>query len=129
MSTRTVPADEWPSFLTRFGRAHRAWLTTVERSAPGGRLQVEARWRPLDTVVTREVPGRPMAIELRFQDALEPMAVVVQRPCAVRVNETPEGAERGIDIEDAEGVCTRVRFRATALPEALDGVAPGELEQ
>ena len=90
---------------------------------------MEARWRPLDTVVAREVPGRPMAIELRFQDALEPMAVVVRRPCAVRVTETPEGAERGIDIEDAEGVCTRVRFRATALPEALDGVAPGELGQ
>ena len=127
MSTKTVPVAEWPPFLARFGRAHRAWLTTVERSAPGGRLHVQARWRPLEAVVAREVPGRPVAIELRFQDALEPTAVVVRHPCAVRVNETPEGAERGLDIDEAKGACTRVRFRATALPETLDGVAPGEL--
>ena len=57
MSTRTVPADEWPSFLTRFGRAHRAWLTTVERSAPAGGLQDGVAPGELEPVTSGRPPG------------------------------------------------------------------------
>ena len=34
--------------------------------------------------------------------------------------------ELGLDLDHARGV-TRLRFRAAALPEELDGVAPSEL--
>ena len=37
------------------------------------------------------------------------------------------GAARGLEIQDESGECTRIRFRAAPLPEALDGIAPGEL--
>jgi hypothetical protein len=43
------------------------------------------------------------------------------------MRQTDDGADRGLEIVDDAGVCTRVRFRAAAIPEMLDGVAPGEL--
>ncbi len=127
MTMRTIPARDWQSFLVRFGRAHRAWLTTVERLAAGQPSHVEAASRPLDTITPIGAPDGHLAIEVRFQDAAEPVTMLVRRPTALRVEETADGAERGLDIEDADRGCTRVRFRATALPETLDGMAPGEL--
>jgi hypothetical protein len=35
------------------------------------------------------------------------------------------GARCGLEIESAHAL-TRLRFRVAALPEALDGIAPGE---
>ena len=124
---RTIPYTDWHSFLARFSRVHRAWLTKVERLAAGRPSHVEAPSRPLDTVAAIGAPGGHLAIEVRFQDAAEPVTVLVRRPTALRVEETADGAERGLDIEDSDGGCTRIRFRATALPETLDGMAPGEL--
>jgi hypothetical protein len=45
--------------------------------------------------------------------------VLVPEPCALRTDES------GLDIESPQGV-TRLRFRVSAPPEALDGLAPGE---
>jgi hypothetical protein len=44
----------------------------------------------------------------------------------VRV-QTDDGAERALEVETADGGFIRLAFRATALPEQLDGVAAGEL--
>jgi hypothetical protein len=41
------------------------------------------------------------------------------------VEETPEGAEVALEIQSQDEGTTLVRFRATALPETLDGVGPG----
>jgi hypothetical protein len=45
----------------------------------------------------------------------------------VRVQEANDGAEWALEIDTAEGAFMRIAFRATALPEQLDGIAPGEL--
>jgi hypothetical protein len=126
MTTRTVPNHQWESFLAEFGRAHRAWLTTVETLTQDRVPRVDAMSRPLDAVVTSQDQGQLM-IEIRFQDAEKPGMIRVPHPRALRVEVTPEGGERGIEIDDADGVCTRVRFRTGALPETLDGLAPGEM--
>jgi hypothetical protein len=128
MTTRSVPAPQWESFLAGFGRAHRAWLTTVETAAQDRVPRVDARWRPLDAVVTIQDRGQLTAIEVYFQDDEMPTMIHVSNPRALRVEETPEGGERGIEIDDQDGVCTRIRFRTSPLPEALDGLTPGELE-
>jgi hypothetical protein len=43
------------------------------------------------------------------------------------VDETAEGTVRGVEIQDEHGECIRIQFGAAPVPEALDGIAPGEL--
>ena len=121
-----VPRNEWPDFLDTFSRQHRAWLTTVER--PAGEINATgADPRPLAAVTSERDGHHVSAIEIAFAGDSHRGLVRVENPIAVRLRTTDEGADRGLEIVDAEGVCTRVRFRAAARPEMLDGVAPGEL--
>jgi hypothetical protein len=84
--------------------------------------------RPLRSVIPEISARRVVGIEIRFQEdphAREPIRI--DAPIRLRVDETAEGAARGLEIQDDSGECTRIRFRAAPLPEALDGIAPGEL--
>jgi hypothetical protein len=53
--------------------------------------------------------------------------IQIDAPASLRVDETADGVARGLEIVDDDGECTRIRFRAAALPETLDGIAPGEV--
>ena len=128
MSVREIPMDQWSEFLDQCSRGHRAWLATVDRVQPDSISHTEAIERPLGAVVPRISARRVAGIEIRFQQyshADEP--ILIERPTSVRVDETAGGTARSLEITDEEGECTRVRFRATPLPEMLDGIAPGEL--
>jgi hypothetical protein len=46
----------------------------------------------------------------------------------LRVQEADDGAEWALEVDTADGAFIRMAFRATALPEQLDGIAPGEIE-
>ena len=52
-------------------------------------------------------------------------ARIIPAPVAIRAHETPAGTTRAVKIVDAEGSCTRIRFRAAPPSEVLDGIAPG----
>jgi hypothetical protein len=125
MQMRNVPRHQWPQFLEGFSRRHRAWLATVEQIGEtiGRAGAAEA---PLASVTaTREGPGIA-AIEIAFAgDGHVPLTI--ENPATIRVRETGDGAESGLDIVDDEGVCTRVGFRVAATPQMLDGGPPGEV--
>jgi len=117
-----ISRERRPEFLDAFSRWHRAWVTTMEPSVRG------ADARPLRAVEPVRARGVVSAIEISFADDSAGDTVRVVRPSAVRLLQTAEGAEKGIEITDGEGVCTRVGFRTTPAPsDMLDGVAPGEL--
>jgi hypothetical protein len=61
------------------------------------------------------------------QDASSQQVVHVRAPVALSVDETAAGAIRELEIVGEDGERVRVRFRATQLPEMLDGIAPGEV--
>jgi hypothetical protein len=125
---RDIPESEWPEFLTQFSGGHRAWLATVDRREAGGRDDVAAIERPLGSVLPEISDRRVIGIEIRFQE--DPQArdsIRIEGPVRLRVDETADGTARGLEIQDESGECTRIRFRAWPLPEALDGIAPGEL--
>jgi hypothetical protein len=127
MSVREIPRAEWSRFLDQFGRQHRAWLASIDQCAPGAPFH-SARQRPLDSLTADIADGHVVGIRIRFRedsDAMEPLRI--DAPTSLRVDETDEGIARTLEIDDARGQCTRIQFRAAALPEALDGVAPGEL--
>lgn len=111
MSVREIPTREWPAFLDRLAREHRAWLATAER---GGR--VEAREQPLESISAGE------NIEIHLGSKV----IHVDEPQALRVEETAAGATQAVQIDDATGRRLTLRFRVAAAPGALDGLAPGE---
>ncbi|HYT77389.1 MAG TPA: hypothetical protein VEL79_21715 [Vicinamibacterales bacterium] len=122
MPAKDIPREHWAEFLDTFSRQHRAWLTTIEPSVRG----VEAR--PLRAVEPVREGGVLSAIEIVFAGDASGDTVRVERPIALRLRQTPEGADQAIEITDDEGFCTRVGFRTTSAPsDMLDGIAPGEL--
>jgi hypothetical protein len=111
MNMREIPSREWPAFLDKLGREHRAWLATVDRSG-----LVEAREQPLVSISTGD------GIDIRIGEK----AIHVDEPQAVRVEETAEGATQALQIDDATGRRLTLRFRVAVAPGALDGLAPAE---
>jgi hypothetical protein len=121
MSVRDVPPVDWCSFLERFSREHRAWRATVhgvERGVPVTRIPSEGI-----RAITLEHQVPDPFVRLTFVSGL---SLCAPNPCAIRVQPGTTGSERALEIETADGALLRVAFRATARPEQLDGLAPGE---
>jgi hypothetical protein len=117
-----VPAVEWGVFLERFGGRHRGWL---------GTLHGIAQDQPLTCISSEALES--VALERYDFDFLvritlaNGVSVCAPQPRAIRVQQTDEGAEAGLEVETAAGALIRLAFRATALPDQLDGLAPKEL--
>ena len=116
---RHVPAGEWQAVLEQIGREHRAWLATVHILDHQGTVS-RCDQRPV-----KGATAIADAVRLDFFD--DGHSVYVPRPCNLRIQETEPGLRQAMEFDTADGQLIRVAFRATARPEQLDGVAPGEL--
>ena len=122
VTLRDIPATEWCSFLERFSREHRAWRATIhgiERGVAVTRIPSEA----IRSITLEQHVPDPI-VRLTFVNGV---SLCAPRPCAVRIQENGDDAERALEVETADGALIRLAFRATARPEQLDGIAPGEL--
>jgi hypothetical protein len=106
-----IPQREWPQFLERLAREHRAWLATVEQNG-----RIAALQEPLHAI--RANRGIEILIGAH--------AVHVDAPLAVRVQQTSHGAAQALEIEDQAGGRVTLRFRIAEPPGELDGIAPAE---
>ena len=66
-----------------------------------------------------------MPSTLEFLCEPQSPAYTVPAPCASR--RQISGVVQALEIDAPDGQFIRLAFRATALPEQLDGLAPGEL--
>jgi hypothetical protein len=117
-----VPAVEWSVFLERFSRRHRGWLATLHgfaRDLPLTRVPSE----PLESVALERCDS-DWLVRITLANGV---SLCAPQPRAVRVQQTHEGAEAALEVDTAGGALIRLAFRATALPEQLDGLAPEEL--
>jgi hypothetical protein len=114
-----VPAGEWCPFLEGFSRAHRAWLATMHVVDTGGAL---ARGTQVGLKSATYVVDAAL-----FEFLEEGQSFRARRPCTLRIQQTDVGAVQALEIETLEGQFIRIAFRATALPEQLDGLAPDEV--
>jgi hypothetical protein len=124
MSVHDVPRSRWADVLEQFSRGHRGWLASVVRVRPGPELMSHTDSRPLDSVTVTPSAGRPSAIRVRFQGG---PTVCIRAPRTLGVDRRDDGAECALEIDAAEGMFVRIVFRATALPQEVDGIAPAEL--
>jgi hypothetical protein len=117
-----VSRSEWPEFLDRFNREHRAWLATIhgmEHGLPVTRVPSV----PIKAVtLASELPDDTLRLTLG-----NGISLCAPRPRALRVQEVEEGIERALEIETVDGALIRIAFRAVARPDQLDGLAPDEI--
>lgn len=123
MSVQDVPRRRWADVLEEFSRGHRGWLASVVTVGPGPELVSHTELHPLESVTVAQTSGRPTAVRVGFQRA---PAILIKAPRTLGVERRDDGAERALEIDAAAGF-VRIAFRATALPEELDGIAPAEL--
>jgi hypothetical protein len=121
MTIQDVPRCEWGSFLEGFSREHRAWIGTIHGLVAGAPVTHIPSVALKSATLENGAAG--LILRITFVNGVSLCSV---RPCVVRV-QTDEGAQRALEVETADGGFIRLAFRATALPEQLDGIAPGEL--
>jgi len=124
MSVHDVPRARWAGVLEQFSRAHRGWRANVACVRPGPELAFRTGWYPLESVTIARAGMRAPEIFVNFQGA---PATCVRAPRTLRVDTREDGAEWALEIDGAGGEFVRLAFRATALPDELDGMAPAEL--
>jgi hypothetical protein len=121
MSVRDVPRCEWPAFLEGFSRRHCAWIGAIHGLVGGAPVthipSVTLKSVTLDSEVSDRV------LRIMFVNGI---SLCAAQPSVLRV-QTDDGADRALEVETADGGFIRLAFRAAALPEQLDGMAPGEL--
>lgn len=122
MTMHEVPSSEWRSFLERFSREHRAWLATMHWVPAHGAVMA-SHGAALESVRFDDQMPRTI-VRVCFLDG---PAVRLEQPQALHIEQDDRGAERALEIATAAGGLFRLAFRATALPEELDGVAPREM--
>jgi hypothetical protein len=120
MSIHDVPRWRWADAFEEFSRGRHGWLASVVIVGPGPVLMSHTGLRPLESVTVAQTGG----VRVGFQGG---PTVLVEAPGTLRVDRTDDGVERALEIDTADAEFVRVTFRATALPEELDGIAPAEL--
>src|SRR2546430_16102219 len=101
MRMTDIPQRDWPAFLDRLAREHRAWLATVEQD---GRIAV------------REQPLRVIRVDGGIDIELGERAIHVAAPRAVRVEQTGTGAVPAVQIADPAGRRPRPPLRLPRPP-------------
>lgn len=124
MSVHDVPRVRWARVLEEFSQAHRGWLATLFAVGPGPEVLSSTASCPLDSVTATRIGRHAVSIGVKFQGG---STVCVKAPRTLGIDKREDGAERALEIDAAGGEFIRLAFRATALPEELDGIAPAEL--
>ncbi len=119
MSIHDVPRWRWADALEEFSRGHRGWLASVVR-------WVLVRCCCPIPAASAGIRNRPQtgSVRVGFQGG---PTVLVEAPRTLGVDRRDDGAERSLEIDTAGAESVRLVFRETALPDALDGIAPAEL--
>ena len=122
MQTREIPRAEWRSFFEAFSRMHERWPVTVEALGDDIGSQVEATAIPLGEVTAEDEPDGRCVINLILggSEAPSPVTHIIDDARRVFVEETEEGVDVSLEIEEADGVKTLVRLEKTAAMRQLE---------
>ena len=138
MEQTKVPASEWETCCATFSRGHRGWLITLATIATtqleAAPELIESHWRTIAEKVRFE--GLVLDAETGHYDILTRTrtgdAATDHRLNNVvsLIKLTVAGAHQGLRIDSEYGgkrESTLLRFRVSAKPEELDGIAEFEM--
>ncbi len=114
----------WAAFCDAYSRQHQGWIACVETIEPGLDPPAVALvvHLPLQGVVLQDrQPVPELLVCLGVGEQLFTHRII--RPAQIAALQTESGLDEGLQIRDEGGGLYRIRFRAPASPETLDGVA------
>jgi hypothetical protein len=125
MPSRDIPREQWMTFLDSFSRQHERWLVNVEVVTDGLGAHREVREKRLIGVSADLKSRDSSTISIIAGDRSDDhVNHIINGPTRVALEETEEGAHKGLRIEAADGETTLLLFRSPASPETVDGILP-----
>jgi len=125
MPSRDIPREQWMTFLDSFSRQHERWRVNVEVVTDGLGAHREVREKRLIGVSADLKSRDSSTISIIAGDRSDDhVNHIINGPTRVALEETEEGAHKGLRIEAADGETTLLLFRSPASPEAVDGILP-----
>ena len=125
MPSRDIPREQWVTFLDSFSRQHEGWLVNVEVVTDGLGVHKEMRDKRLIGVSADLKSRGSNAISVIAGDRSDDhLNHIINGATRIALEETEEGAHKGLRIDAADGETTLLLFRSPALPETVDGVLP-----
>jgi len=125
MPSRDIPREQWMTFLDSFSRQHERWRVNVEVVTDGLGAHREVREKRLIGVSADLKSRDSSTISIIAGDRSDDhVNHIINGPTRVALEETEEGAQKGLRIEAADGETTLLLFRSPASPEAVDGILP-----
>lgn len=124
MQTREILRNEWRTFFDQFSRQHEGWLATIEVLGLDVGAQEEAHELPLVGVSLSSEGREAETISIDVGTAPDDhVSHVIDDATRIWLEQTDEGADVAMAIEDRDGTKTILRFRTAVAPEFVDGVA------
>ena len=125
MPSRDIPREDWVTFLDSFSRQHERWLVNVEVVTDGLGAHREIREKSLIGVSADLKSRGTDTISIITGDRSDDhVNHIINRPTRVALEETEEGAQKGLRIDAEDGQTTLLLFRSPVLPETVDGFLP-----
>lgn len=134
-TTREIPRAQWQSFCEEFSRSHQGWLATLSTIASDVLLaNPEAAEDNIEIAVneklfqgiTGETRGDKAELFISLGQRPDHITHRISQPQRIRLEQTAEGAHRGLQIDAANGQTILLHFRAAAQLETLDGLSEAE---
>jgi len=126
MPTREIPRAGWVSFFNSFSGKHEGWLVTVEVIGPDIGDQEEAKELPL-VGISADLKDNENFVNITVGRLPEDrMMHTVTDAARVWLKQSDEGADEALEIESKDGTKTLLTFRASVLPDTLDGITTDE---
>jgi Family of unknown function (DUF5335) len=122
MQTIEIPREAWGQRLNEFTRTHEGWLVSLDILGPDLGAQHEVDNLPL-LGVSADRTNHDRTIEVSVaRSAGEHLTHMIEAATRIYIERTDDGADAALQIESADGTRAILRFRATALPETVDGI-------
>jgi Family of unknown function (DUF5335) len=122
MNTIEVTRNDWTSFFDIFSKQHEGWLASLEVLGDQIGAQHEVVELPLEGISVNAEED-PESLIISFGKTPEDHVThTVERPRHVWINQTIEGADESLEIEEEDNQKTLLRFRSPIRPELVDGI-------
>ncbi len=123
MPTIDIPQEVWADRLNEFTAVHDRWLVSLDVVSEDG-PHTEIHNLPLLGVSTERADHRRTVVVSVARSASEHLTHMIDSVTRVALQQADDGADTGLEMESADGTRTILRFRASALPETVDGIVP-----
>jgi hypothetical protein len=122
METVEIPREDWIRRLNEFTAIHEGWLVSLDILSAELGAQPEIDNLPLLGVSADRVNHDGTIVVSVARSRNEHFTHIIETVTRIYLERTDDGADAALQIESADGTKAILRFRATALPETVDGV-------